>query len=70
MRVLRVFCVSRSILGMPMFCEPCSPLHQGEEQPDSAAPRPDEVNCKVHETLVLQEWIWIRRKPTKRMIFI
>jgi len=27
--------VSRSILGMPMFREPCSSLHQGEEQPDT-----------------------------------
>ena len=26
--------MSRSILGMPMFCEPC-PFHQGEEQPHS-----------------------------------
>jgi len=27
--------VSRSILGMPMFRKFCSPLHQGEEQPDT-----------------------------------
>jgi len=27
--------VSRSILGMPMFRESCSSLHQGEEQPDT-----------------------------------
>ncbi|KYQ55333.1 hypothetical protein ALC60_05958, partial [Trachymyrmex zeteki] len=56
-----VFSVSRSILGMPTFREPCSPLHQGEEQPD--------IN-KVHETLTFQEWIWTQRKPAKRMIFI
>jgi len=24
---------------------------------------PDEVNCKVHEMLAFQEWIW--KKPTK-----
>jgi len=34
------------------------------------APRPDEVNCKVHETLVFQEWIWIQKKPAKYIIFI
>ncbi|KYQ50657.1 hypothetical protein ALC60_10253, partial [Trachymyrmex zeteki] len=98
--------VSRSILGMPTFREPCSPFYQGEEQPDTklflwavplyitllvgmeggeeeencrkrpggtaqyqAAPRPDK-DCKVHETLAFQEWIWTRRKPAKRMIFI
>ncbi|EGI57988.1 hypothetical protein G5I_13966 [Acromyrmex echinatior] len=33
--VSRVSSVSRSILGMPTFREPCSPLHQGEEQPDT-----------------------------------
>jgi len=27
--------MSRSILGMPTFHEPCSSLHQGEEQPDA-----------------------------------
>jgi len=27
--------VSRSILGMPMFREPCSPFHQSEEQLDT-----------------------------------
>jgi len=44
---------------MPTFREPCSPLHQGEEQPDTdqIAPRPDEVDCKVHETLAFPEWI-------------
>ncbi|KYN10381.1 hypothetical protein ALC57_17569, partial [Trachymyrmex cornetzi] len=100
--------VSRSILEMPTFRELCSPLHQGEEQPDTelflqavpfyitllvgvmemggggegvvggergiaqyqAAPRPDEVDCKVHETLASQEWIWTRRKPAKRITFI
>ena len=35
-----------------------------------AAPRPDEVDCKVYETLAFQEWIWTRRKPAKRIIFI
>ncbi|KYN28712.1 hypothetical protein ALC57_01674, partial [Trachymyrmex cornetzi] len=30
-----VFSVFKSILGMPTFREPCSPLHQGEEQPDT-----------------------------------
>ncbi|KYN11082.1 hypothetical protein ALC57_16783 [Trachymyrmex cornetzi] len=101
------FSVSRSILEMPTFHEPCSPLHQGEEQPDTelflqavpffitllvgvvgvedgrrrgrerpgetaqyqAAPRSDEVDCKVHETLASQEWIWTRRKPAKRITF-
>ncbi|KYN30342.1 hypothetical protein ALC57_00188, partial [Trachymyrmex cornetzi] len=111
--------VSRSILGMPTFREPCSSL-QGEEQPDTelflqavplthnqtkgsypffymskeqqigrilnkhnirtkrpggtaqyqAASRPDEMDCKIHETLAYQEWIWTRRKPAKRIIFI
>ncbi|KYN28874.1 hypothetical protein ALC57_01838, partial [Trachymyrmex cornetzi] len=28
--------VSRSILEMATFREPCSPLHQDEEQPDTA----------------------------------
>ncbi|KYQ54039.1 hypothetical protein ALC60_07051, partial [Trachymyrmex zeteki] len=27
--------VSMSILEMPTFREPCSPLHQGDEQPDT-----------------------------------
>ncbi|KYN08826.1 hypothetical protein ALC57_19073, partial [Trachymyrmex cornetzi] len=90
--------VSRSILEMPTFREPCSPLHQGEGQPDTdlflwavpfyitllvgvvwmggegegyqAAPRPDEVDCKVHETLASQEWIWTRRKLVKRITFL
>ncbi|KYN31782.1 hypothetical protein ALC56_13921, partial [Trachymyrmex septentrionalis] len=31
-----VFSVSRSILGMPMFRGLCSPLYQGEEQPDTS----------------------------------
>ena len=35
-----------------------------------AAPHPDKVDCKVHETLAFQEWIWTRRKPAKRIIFI
>ena len=35
--VLRVSSVFKSILGMPMFREPCSPLHQGEEQPDTVS---------------------------------
>jgi len=35
--VLRISSVFRSILGMPMFREPCSPLHQGEEQPDTVS---------------------------------
>ncbi|KYN12230.1 hypothetical protein ALC57_15627 [Trachymyrmex cornetzi] len=97
---------SRSILEMPTFRDPRSPLHQGEEQPDTelflqavpfyitllvgvggegeevvgergggivqyqAAPRPDEVDCKVHETLASQEWIWTRRKPAKRITFM
>jgi len=30
--------VFRSILGMPMFCELCSPLHQSEEQHDTVPP--------------------------------
>jgi len=30
----------------------------------------DELDCKVHETLAFQEWIWTRRKPAKRIIFI
>jgi len=34
-----------------------------------AAPRRDEVDCKVHEMLAFQEWIWTRRKLMKR-IFI
>ncbi|KYN38041.1 hypothetical protein ALC56_07665, partial [Trachymyrmex septentrionalis] len=36
-----------------------SPLHQGEEQPDTdrVSLRPDEVDCKVHEMLAFQEWI-------------
>ncbi|KYN29949.1 hypothetical protein ALC57_00595 [Trachymyrmex cornetzi] len=75
---------------MPTFREPCSPLHQGEEQSDTelflravplyitfpfyikllvgmerpggtaqyqTAPRPNEVDCKVHETSTFQEWI-------------
>ncbi|KYN15223.1 hypothetical protein ALC57_12556, partial [Trachymyrmex cornetzi] len=102
--------VSRSILEMPTFREPCNILHQGKEQPDTelffqavpfyitllvevvgvsgegegivggergggiaqyqAAPRSDEVYCKVHETLASQEWIWTRRKPAKRITFI
>ncbi|KYN23185.1 hypothetical protein ALC57_04399 [Trachymyrmex cornetzi] len=97
------------ILEMPMFREPCSPLHQGEGQRDTelflravpfyitllvgvvgmggegeevmggergggiaqyqAAPRPDEVDCKVHETLASQEWIWTQRKPSKRITY-
>ena len=32
---MRVSSVSRSILEMSTFREPCSPLHQGEEQPDT-----------------------------------
>ena len=32
------------------------------------APRPNEVDCKVHETLAFQEQT--RRKPAKRIIFI
>ena len=59
----QVSSMSRSILGMPTFREPYSPLHQ-------TAPRPDEVDCKVHETLAFQKWIWTRRKPAKRIIFI
>jgi len=35
-----------------------------------AALRPDEVDCKVHETLAFQEWIWTRRKPAERITFI
>ncbi|KYN11045.1 hypothetical protein ALC57_16824 [Trachymyrmex cornetzi] len=35
-----------------------------------AAPRPDEVDCKIHETLASQEWIWTRRKSAKRITFI
>ncbi|KYN27440.1 hypothetical protein ALC57_03149 [Trachymyrmex cornetzi] len=98
----RLVSVSRFILEIPTFCEPCSPLHQGEEQRDTelllqavlyilgflewwgwsergkglgtaqyqAAPRPDEVDCKVHKTLASQEWIWTRRKPAKLIIFI
>ncbi|KYN10040.1 hypothetical protein ALC57_17835, partial [Trachymyrmex cornetzi] len=102
--------VSRSILEMSTFREPCSPLHQSEGQPDTelflqavpfyitlllgvvgiggegegvvgggrpggtaqyqAAPRPEEVDYKVHETLASQEWIWTRRKPAKRITFI
>ncbi|KYN37964.1 hypothetical protein ALC56_07588 [Trachymyrmex septentrionalis] len=54
---------------MPTFREPCSPLHQGEEQRYQAALRPDEVDCKVHETLAFQELIWTRRKPAKRITF-
>jgi len=27
--------VSRSILGIPTFCEPCNSLYQSEEQPDT-----------------------------------
>jgi len=30
--------MSRSILGMPTFREPCSPLHQDEEQLDTVPP--------------------------------
>ncbi|KYN30084.1 hypothetical protein ALC57_00461 [Trachymyrmex cornetzi] len=95
---------------MPTFREPCSPLHQGDGQPDTelflravpfyitllvgvvgmggegeevvggergggiaqyrAAPRPDEVDCKVYETLASQEWIWTRRKLAKLITFI
>ncbi|KYN15931.1 hypothetical protein ALC57_11823 [Trachymyrmex cornetzi] len=96
------------ILEMSTFREPCSPLHQGEGQPDTelflqavpfyitllvgvmgmggegegvvggergtaqyqVAPCPDEADCKVHETLTSQEWIWTRRKPAKRITFI
>ena len=32
--VSQISSVSKSILGMPTFREPCSPLHQGEKQPD------------------------------------
>ena len=59
----------RSILGMPTFREPCNPLYQGKE-PNQAAPRSDEVDCKVHETLAFQEWIWTRRKSAKCIIFM
>ena len=34
------------------------------------APRPDKVDCKIHETLAFQEWIWTRKKFAKRIIFI
>ncbi|KYN43689.1 hypothetical protein ALC56_01951, partial [Trachymyrmex septentrionalis] len=65
--------VSRSIFGMPIFREPCSPLHQGEEQPDTdttvSASHSDEVDCKIHETLAFQEWIRTWRKSAKRIIF-
>ncbi|KYN29323.1 hypothetical protein ALC57_01240 [Trachymyrmex cornetzi] len=92
----------RSILRMPTFRKPCSPLHQDQKQPDTelflrtvpfilryllewwgrgrrelymvvqyqAAPRADEVDCKVHETLAFQEWIWTQRKLAKHIIFI
>ncbi|EGI68453.1 hypothetical protein G5I_02886 [Acromyrmex echinatior] len=51
-----VFSVSRSILRILTFRELCSPLHQGEQQPNTEE-HPDEVDCKVHETLAFQEWI-------------
>ena len=35
-----------------------------------AAPHLNEVDCKIHETLAFQEWIWIRRKLAKCIIFI
>jgi len=35
-----------------------------------AALRLDEMDCKVHEMLAFQEWIWTRRKSAKRIIFI
>ncbi|KYN26863.1 hypothetical protein ALC57_03765 [Trachymyrmex cornetzi] len=96
LNVERLVSVSKSILEMQTFREPCSPLHQGEEQRDTGlflqavplyitllgmvgmggtaqyqtAPRPDEVDCKVHETLASQEWIWTRRKPAKLIIII
>ncbi|EGI65480.1 hypothetical protein G5I_06032 [Acromyrmex echinatior] len=102
--------MSWSILDVPTFRGPCSPLHQGEEQPDTelflqsegcsvfarkrdrlnvvsiqntvflrtkgpggtaqyqAAPRPDEVDCKAHETLAHQEWTKTWRKPAKHRL--
>ncbi|EGI69128.1 hypothetical protein G5I_02105 [Acromyrmex echinatior] len=32
-------------------------MRNGPEEQYQASPRPDEVNCKVHETLAFQEWI-------------
>ena len=46
--------MSRSILEMLTFHEPCSPIHILVSCPD-AAPCPVEVDCKFHETLAFQE---------------
>ncbi|KYN37571.1 hypothetical protein ALC56_07770, partial [Trachymyrmex septentrionalis] len=47
----RVSSMSRSILGMSTFREPCSPLHQGEEQPDTKyIPRIDLDTQETRET--------------------
>ncbi|EGI60741.1 hypothetical protein G5I_11034 [Acromyrmex echinatior] len=35
-----------------------------------AAPRPDEVDCKVHETLAHQEWTKTWKKPAKHRLVI
>ncbi|EGI65476.1 hypothetical protein G5I_06036 [Acromyrmex echinatior] len=50
---LDVFSMSWSILDVPTFRGPCSPLHQGEEQPDT-----DRVSL-----LALMKWT---ARPTKR----
>jgi len=50
------------------FAKPCSPLPDTTQY--QAAPRPDEVDCKVYKTLAFQKWIWTRRKSAKRIIFM
>ena len=57
---------AKFILGMPTFREPCSPLHQVEEQPDTELFLqivPFYITLfvgwgKRRETLAFQEWIW------------
>ncbi|KYQ47768.1 hypothetical protein ALC60_13193, partial [Trachymyrmex zeteki] len=46
-----VFSVFRSILGMPTFREPCSPLHQGEKQPDTVS-----ASYCIRLLLILMKW--------------
>ncbi|KYM82775.1 hypothetical protein ALC53_06780 [Atta colombica] len=43
----------------PVRCE------RAKQEKQQVVPRLDKINCKVHETLAFQEWIWTWRKPTK-----